>query len=961
MKWFPKIALFILLVAISTFASPGSSSLSEPGVIDFTTALSIHSRPGCIPMDDESDYFSMVYTHGTIVLFSYYDSTELSVEDSLGTTVFESTLNRGEHRFLSVPRGFYSVNSNKRYSVLIGDPIGDGTCGYFAVDQYGSALSCTLYTFCPDTEEWNMEDRTRNVLFSYSDDTNIEIQEIGGGFSWSGTLDAGEYHEWKGELAFRYLGIYSDKPVAFQHYNDAGFFVPSANGSWTGTLFYAYSGGSHGGGHSWPTTDVFWLIIALEDNTHALLTNQEGDTIFYDYLDEGETAYFESGVTYPEIYKKYITLETDKDVYFCSSPLTSRYMHLVFVPSNDGQTGGTDFHVPTCDESHIIAFGKSDSTDVEIVSPTGTSYYFTVNGGEFLDYSCLETGIYQVHSDTTLIVLEYSRISAGSEFVPLFFTSEALIPQSPDSFFVWPQDSSLCVGDTMVLIVPCGSYGQDNLFNIDSTKIGIFADDDTISEEFYETGDWCWSYRVMNRPGLWSVEREIFALDSIWRDTLKILVCDNPSISLNVDSIICPEIGSAEVCIENEDPLVSLDLINWSDGSHGMCTDVPLTLIETPCGGVNSFLPETIWVEVGHLCTDGELISTCYDYDTLIIEPYFDFWLDIAPSGVHPGELIDLIPRTRPDIPTDWPVWIAPCIDGDTSSLRLIRYQTDTLTITAIDSNRTYCAWFDYYGCQYWACDSVTVADTLLTIIKTSCLESEEGYIQVEGARSYGHCQHTFPIYNSCVEICVSDTDSVGYDIAVFDHWERSDGVVVGYNSCTMYCFSSLLDTVYAVYQLRTMDLAISGDTSAIAIEIDEYLSALDSVFSRNNPSLDRKFFLTNTGTADLDIQVKWNGITNLSEYICPQIKLTNLSIPEPDKVGLRGSISSSSTPSSYFTLANYYKSIYDLPPYHLNSGNTKYLYLGVVSPSGYNVCYPSDTPLKFKISLSIRWNIYLP
>ena len=132
------------------------------------------------------------------------------------------------------------------------------------------------------------------MLFSYSDDTNIEIQEIGGGFSWSGTLDAGEYHEWKGELAFRYLGIYSDKPVAFQHYNDAGFFVPSANGSWTGTLFYAYSGGSHGGGHSWPTTDVFWLIIALEDNTHALLTNQEGDTIFYDYLDEGETAYFES-------------------------------------------------------------------------------------------------------------------------------------------------------------------------------------------------------------------------------------------------------------------------------------------------------------------------------------------------------------------------------------------------------------------------------------------------------------------------------------------------------------------------------------------------------------------------------------------------------------------------------------------------------------------------------------------
>jgi len=446
--------LFIILTSVIHCQEIRSgTSIARPYTLEEqfipTGVYSLESFSQSITDDDE--FFSMVYTHGTIVLFSYYDNTDFHVENSSGSTIYDGILDESEHKFLSVSNGFYSVTANKRYSVLIGDPFEDGTCGYFAINQYGSAISCTLYTLCPNPMSWPAHDRTRNILFAYHDSTHVIIYEVGGTFSWSGTLNAGEYQEWDEELGMKYLAIYADKPVSFQHHNDIGYFVPDTSGRWAGNCFYAYSGGIE----DWHSEDYneCWLIISLEDNNRINIRTYDGTPIFTGTLNKGEYQYFSSG-GFPRLFQKYIICETSKKSQLVSVPMVESYAHLLFIPSTDGNPGGVSFYVPCCGDSRIIIFGRSDATHVDIITPHGSVDNYLVNSGEFLNYSCETSGegagIYEVHTSDTVIVLEYSVSAAGSEFIPLFFTF-SIPPPCSIQVTASADDSILHAGDSTFL------------------------------------------------------------------------------------------------------------------------------------------------------------------------------------------------------------------------------------------------------------------------------------------------------------------------------------------------------------------------------------------------------------------------------------------------------------------------------------------------------------------------------
>ena len=407
----------VLLGMLYAQMNPASISHNVLNPQHRTTQGTFHSSSGHYRTTDDV-YFANFYTHGTIVLFSYYNGTQFSVEDEFGSVVYSGTLNRSEHNFMTPGMGFYSVTATQKYSVLIGDPFDDGTCAYFAIDQNGSAVSCTLFTVCPDDEGWEEYDRTRNVVFAYCDNTHIEIQEVGGSFYWSGTLDAEEHHEWDYELAMKYLAIYADKPVSFQHYNDQGCFVPATDGRWVGQRFLAYSGGLEWTGNDNET----WSIIAIYDDTYVNFHTQPGVTIFNGTLNTGQAQTFQFG-TCINLYHQYIICESDKDVFLVTAGISSSSAHLLFAPATDGRPGGEEFYVPTCGDSRIVVFGREDNTQVTVEDPWGAALLYTINSGEYLDYSCAlyGQGIYHITSDTTVIVIEFSNTLAGSEFVPLYF------------------------------------------------------------------------------------------------------------------------------------------------------------------------------------------------------------------------------------------------------------------------------------------------------------------------------------------------------------------------------------------------------------------------------------------------------------------------------------------------------------------------------------------------------------
>lgn len=587
---------------------------------------------------------------------------------------------------------------------------------------------------------------------------------------------------------------------------------------------------------------------------------------------------------------------------------------------------------------------------------------------------------------------------------------------------LWPEDTILCVGDSLVLPVPCYPYipigWEDSTATISPSYIAAFAYEDSITESDPDTiafldisslpPSWCYVSHVARVPGCWEhiVCYDVYTEECGWYKWVEcctIYVCDTPSVQINMDSVVCPDKEMAEICVTNINTSASMDTIVWisSGGTQitvwpDTCVSIPLNVITTPCGGINSFEPETVIVKAGHKCIDcGPDEIVCWDYDTVVIKPSFEFGLDFRPPAVHPGDPFTIYPWTNPSFagvfpPVEWD--IQQCRND--SLVGVLRHNAfgDSVIVSYTDSTTVYCCWFTYQGCEYWACDTMVFSESLLTIIKAPCAGDPDGWQELDGGRVYDECIHTFPVSGGSANICVSDTDFVMTDVWMFDYWSLDDIGASAYSleSCTTYTPVSSHDTIYAQYQEQSMCLSVvpvQSDSSFLTIEgtlllvdtlelgidyidplivsvCDTIITGTDTLilcpgesFTALNINDPKKFEFTNCGTAILSIKVKWNSLDILSPW-CSSIMLTNSAIPGTNELGLRFSYSTSpGIPTSYSVLKNYYQEL--LPD--LNPGETNYLYMGVVAPKTLEGCYGPIPSIPLRIQLTIVWGVSLP
>lgn len=554
---------------------------------------------------------------------------------------------------------------------------------------------------------------------------------------------------------------------------------------------------------------------------------------------------------------------------------------------------------------------------------------------------------------------------------------------APPNIDLWPEDTTVCVGESLWLPVPCIPYipfGFDETIDVTiieaySYSDTTFSDPDTIAifdltDTLY---DWCYVRHIARVPG-WPAHivcYDVYTEDCYWHwvECCTIYVCDTPSVVIEPDSLPCPEDGFVEVCAHSLNPGAPIDVAYWSTGATTYwpdnCIDVPVTPITTSCGGINSFEPETVWVEGCHVCDDGIRNISCCDYDTAVIEPYFTFELEFIPSTAHPGDPFIIYPWTDPSLEGHIPEieWdLQQCLDD--SLVGVLRHNAfgDSVTVPFIDSTLTYCSWFTYNSCEYWACNSMVFAETLLTIIKSPCAGDPDGWIEVDSYRRYIDCKYTFPVYGGCADICVSDTDFVISDsVWVFDSWESPLGTPYSYNSCVTYCLASAHDTIYAIYKRQDICLGIDPFNpiySDISIEIEDSLVSWASVYTDSNINTPKKFNLTNCGDASLNLKIKWISTSNMSIHPCPLIELTNSPRPDYNHISLRKGVSEllTTAPTSYDVIKDYYTNVASA----FEPGSVNYLYIGVVSPDAYHPCYPDGSHINYKIKLRLMWSVHL-
>jgi len=152
-----------------------------------------------------------------------------------------------------------------KFSVLTGD-LTYGLSGYYAIDQHGKGASTELYTYV-QSKTFDPHDIQKFVVFAYEDDTQVIIEKDQGNGNYTAvvtnhTLDAGDY--WQSQnFSNEYIHVSANKPVSALSCHDMGYFVPSANGYFSGTMFYTYIAKNHEGGLTYSPQD---LIVTAYDN-----------------------------------------------------------------------------------------------------------------------------------------------------------------------------------------------------------------------------------------------------------------------------------------------------------------------------------------------------------------------------------------------------------------------------------------------------------------------------------------------------------------------------------------------------------------------------------------------------------------------------------------------------------------------------------------------------------------------
>lgn len=420
---------------------------------------------GAIQNQDGS-FSTTLYTFDQVTIFSYFHDTEIQLQNIAGDTLSTDTLAANTYKTIYLSSGVYRVNGSKSFTVLIGDATTNSVQGFFAVDQSGRGTSTLLNTYMMGSD-WGSE---RFIVFAYDDETSFSIRNLDDNtLLFAGTLDKGEHFTMPQTPYSTFLQVSSNKPVSALSYADQDYYVPSANGTFSGTLFYGYS--AYIGNWSNSIT-----VTSYHNENPVLVTNSvTGDTLMADTLDVGQV------ITYAVSEETYWTVESEKTVTAANIPFVSfsgSYLYMTRAVDETGIGAGTLFYVPTIG-SRIDVFSFEDNNEVLITylgtyseypypDNPDTVYSGTMQAGNGYYFNSL-TGshVYKIEGTGNLSVVQ-SYQGFGAEFMPLSYAQELpdlAINENGLSFN--PPDSTFSAGDMVTVTLAVYNYGPVDAFNVE--------------------------------------------------------------------------------------------------------------------------------------------------------------------------------------------------------------------------------------------------------------------------------------------------------------------------------------------------------------------------------------------------------------------------------------------------------------------------------------------------------------
>lgn len=480
-----EIKRFLLSVIIGLFliCSINTSAQDIPGALPGFVATKDFNRPLGVSnfnthaQTQVDSFMTTVYTFANITVFSYFDNTQIKIYNQSGSLIESKTL-KADTLFnpTNVSMGIYKVVGNKTFTVLIGDAITNTVNGYYAVDESGKGVSTKLNTWMMSAFNYN-PNQDEFAIFAYEDNTNFTVKNLTtGNIIRAGNLNKGKNYSFRlnGPIPYRTpLQVTANKGVSVLSYTDQDYYVPSSNGTFTGTLFYGYSA------YEGYWTNSITVTSYANANKIVVLNSTTGDTISSYTLGKGQVN------ALPVTTPTYWTVKSTLPVSAANIPFagyTGNYSYMTRAIDESGMGAGKLFYVPTISSSIDVFSFESDNnikitelgsvTDYPYPSPV-IVWQGTLNAGSNYNFQSPDGNIvYKIEGTKNCSVLQsYNR--AGADFMPLSYalTLPDLVISTSDIGFSAP-DSVYVSGDQISVSVKVHNTGT-----VDARNVQVYAYD----------------------------------------------------------------------------------------------------------------------------------------------------------------------------------------------------------------------------------------------------------------------------------------------------------------------------------------------------------------------------------------------------------------------------------------------------------------------------------------------------
>lgn len=403
-------------------APPGSAVPKHPTASSFRSFITPRKA-------GSTSYLAFIYTFNDIAIFSYSDNTSITItkrDSNAAATVANVILDADSFDTLSPGNGNYLISGDKPYAVLAGDEITSTASGYYAVDENGSGTSTKLDT-------WMMEgDASYDphfIIFAYQSGTDFVVRDLASGDSlYAGGVDSTGYFDFPDDSSIqkKALQVVSNNPVSVLSYTDQGYYVPSSNGTFSGNLFYGFSGFSSAEENS------ITLVSYADSNAIVVMNLTTGDTIAVDTLGDWQVKTL--GITEDTFWKVTSTRAlTAANIPFEESwegqYLDPSYWYLDRVADSTGKNIGTSFIVPsTQSDLSICSFDDNNNVQITLLSDSGTVYPYRLpvsvsnavlqSDSVYTFATPIGDCIYRIQSTGNISVVQGGN-GSGADFMPV--------------------------------------------------------------------------------------------------------------------------------------------------------------------------------------------------------------------------------------------------------------------------------------------------------------------------------------------------------------------------------------------------------------------------------------------------------------------------------------------------------------------------------------------------------------